>query len=190
MIRVEVARGTTVEIPIRMESGVLVYRPIAGVEASTPLRLNVPAHGLLDDWRCAVAGAVGLDEGNALSQPPRDIEMRHVTVIDADVIEFNRVDAADWTPYCHGGHVVAWEPLDLSVYTQAEMQVRDKPNGTLLGTYALYIDPALGALWLQLTPVVSEAIAYSEGVFTIRATRATGQVDALCSWEPKIVVTN
>lgn len=185
-MKIEIIKGTTVAIPIRMESSLLVYKPVAAMVDATPLRLTVTDHGMPADWRSAFTNVAGLESLGAANMPPRDRDMHRVVAVDANTIEFNAIDAEAYGGVS-GGHVVYFDPLDLSIYNSADLVVRDKA-GAALATYSLTIDAALNALWLNLTSVASAAIAYTAGVGRIQATRIAGQVDALSEWDVQISI--
>ena len=176
---IEIVRGTTVDVPIRVESTKMLYLPSDSVVSLAPLRVKIKNHPIPDGWRCAISGTIGLDQANAKSNPPRDNELRRVTVIDADIIEFNDINASEFEHYCSGGHVALWEPMNLSDYVSASMVVLDKIGGSVISTYALVIDMLSVALRLQMSDEQSAAVAYDTGIFSVRAETAGGRVDPL-----------
>lgn len=187
-IRISITRGSTVEIPIRMESGVLAYKDITGVPETAPLRLTVEAHGVLPHWRGVIANARGLDEGLCWDATPSDRDMRRIDVIDENTVEFNGINASDWTPYCSGGHLVFWVPVDLSVYSAGTMVVHDKNTRALLAEYPLVVDADNGTLWLRMTTVESAAIGFDSAVFSILGVRLDLRVEPLSDFSNSLSV--
>lgn len=188
-----VRRGTTVEIPIRLESSTWRYASISAIAQSAPVRITATAHGIPDGWRAAVMNVVGMTELNAEGNPPKDRELRRVHVVDADTVEINDVNAAGFRAYKSGGQLAWYAPQDLSMYEGARMQVRNKVGGTLLAEFTtdggtLEIDTVNDCLWLKLTEAQSLALTFSSGVFDIEMIRAGGDVDAICANDSTLTV--
>lgn len=114
---------------IRVEKETIVYKAITGINKVAPIRITVPGHGLVAGWRAAVTGVKGMLEINAKDpQRLRDSDYHAVTVVDANTIEFNDVDASDFGAYTSGGYVQYRDYYDLSGKT-ARMAVKQK-SGT------------------------------------------------------------
>lgn len=188
-----VRRGTTVDLPIRVESDTLRYAPISAVAQSAPIRITATAHGCPDGWRAAVMNAKGMTEINATHNPPKRTELRRATVIDADTVEFNTVNAAGFRAYTSGGQVVFYKPLELSMFDAARMDVKSKVGGDTLFSFSttdgtLELDSATQTLWLRLTDEQSAVLPFSVGVFDIELVTPGGAVTAVCSAESTITV--
>lgn len=57
-LKLTIRRGASEDIPIRVESDVLVYKPITGIAASAPISITAVAHGLKDGWRAAACAVL------------------------------------------------------------------------------------------------------------------------------------
>lgn len=198
-LALKVKRGATVALPIRVESDVLVYAPITAIARTAPVSITAPAHSLPDGWRAAVMNAVGLIDLNAESNPPSDDEMHIVTVTDANTVTFNKVNAAGYkrAHVAGTGHLAYYQPLDLSLYSGAIMEVKDAVGGARLALFAtpgtltdpltdlvdgvLDIDTVNTVLWLKMTDEESEVLDFIKGVFDIKLVKPSGETDFLCT---------
>lgn len=190
---VTIRRGASVDLPIRVESSTWTYKTITGVAQSAPVRITAAEHGLIDGWRAAVMNVKGPTDLNAENNPPKDKELRTVTRVDADTVEFNSVNGAGFKAYVSGGQLAYRAPLGLSAYTSADMVVKTKVGGTELARFSttdetLELDPTNQALWLRLTDEVTAAFTFDAGVFDIELTDAEGGVTPICSAESTFTV--
>lgn len=200
-----IRRGETVNIPIRVESDVLAYKAITSIAKAGPARLVVAGHGLADGWRAAVANAQGMSEINFArseeGRPPRDKDLRPVTVIDANTIEFNGINSAGFGAHtADTGHLVFYAPADLSLYAGARMEVKDAVDGTRLALFAtpstvadatngeLELDDTNNALRLRTTDEESALLDFDEGVFDIELLTAGGDVTPICTADSVLTV--
>lgn len=63
--------GTTHRSTLRIMQPTWIYKPVTGIEASAPVRLHVPDHGIeTDSWPCWLAGVQHMPELNR--DPPRE----------------------------------------------------------------------------------------------------------------------
>jgi len=200
-LSLEVRRGATNDVPIRVESSKWGYASISAMSQSAPLRVTAAGHGIPDGWRAAVMNATGgMTSLNATSNPPRDSDLRPVVRVDADTVEFNAVNAAGLKAYAGGGQLAFRVPVDLSAYTHARMEVKTEVGGDRLALFAtaggvseatdgaLEIDVANDALRLQLTPAQAALLVFDSGVFDIELIRANGDVRPLCTADSEFVV--
>lgn len=189
----EIRRGATIALPIRLESEELQSVPVTAISRSAPVRITAPGHALSDKWRAAVVCAGGMSEINAENYPPRDSELRQVTRIDNDVVEFNKVSSACFRAYSSGGYLVSYAPYDLSLYDGARMEVKNRVGGTQLALFTtadgtLELDEALGCVWLKISAGDSAALTFSSGVFDIELYNDDSKVTAVCSAESTFTV--
>lgn len=57
--------GTTHRSTLRIMQPTWIYKPVTGIEASAPVRLHVPDHGIeTDSWPCWLAGVQHMPELN------------------------------------------------------------------------------------------------------------------------------
>lgn len=192
-LQLEIRRGASEDIPIRIESDRLVYVAITGIANSSPIRITAPAHGCPDGWRAMVQAAVGMAEINTPWDGVTDDAFRTATFVDINNVEFNGVNAATFGTWTSGGQLVYREPLDLSPFVEARMDVKASVSGPVLATYRhtagnLLIDTAAHAL--RLKPSVSETLDLSAGkrFFDIELVRADGSVLAVCSAKSTLTV--
>lgn len=201
-LNLTIRRGATIALPIRVESSELAYAPITAIQRTAPVSITATAHGIPDGWRAAVANAVGLTELNAENNPPKDAELRLVTRVDADTIEFNSVNAAGYRKahVASTGQLVFYKPVDLSLYTGARMECKDRVGGTRLALFAtpatvadlldgeLELDSSNDTLWLRLTDEESSVIDFDKCVFDIELLRANGDVEPICTADSVLTV--
>jgi hypothetical protein len=132
---------------IRWEAPPLIWRNITGIARSAPARLTVPAHGVPDGWIVEVESARGMREINNRG-------WQKVTVIDADTIELNAVNALDFHPYHEGGVIKFNTPVDFTgmVFTA---RLKDRRGGepflTLTEGHGLTIRPELSRVDVLVT---------------------------------------
>lgn len=192
-LQLTIRRGASEDIPIRIESDRLVYVTITGIANSSPIRITAPAHGCPDGWRALVQAAVGMDQINTAWDGVTDDAFRRATLVDTNTVEFNDVNAATFGTWTSGGQLVYREPLDLSPFVEARMDVKASVSGPVLATYrhtagSLLIDTAANAL--RLKPSIAETLLLtaSRKVFDIELVRADGSVVAVCSAKSTLTV--
>ena len=98
---IKIVKGKTFLDVIRWESAPVIYKAITGISFATGApRITEMAHGLTDGWLVACYGIEGLTELNA-DDPERlrESDYHASTVIDADTIEINEVNAANFRPW-------------------------------------------------------------------------------------------
>src|SRR6185312_10219966 len=109
-----IGKGTTYILPYRYGSEPIVYKPITAKVSDTPLRLTVPGHGLTDGWPVALTDT-GWPQLSAKTWPPCATDNLRATVVDADTIEFNTIDAKRLTgDYAAGGVLAYLTPVSLA----------------------------------------------------------------------------
>ena len=175
-----IRRGATNVIPIRLTTSVWRYIAITAITASAPVRITAPAHNIPDCWRALIYGVRGMLAINTQRPPEkaREADWRMLTVIDADTLEINDINAADFAAYAGGGHLQIYAPMDLSGIASARMQVND-PAGAQIAYFTtadrLSIDVASASVVLSLDPPDSRAIS-SSGLFDIELVTTSGDV--------------
>lgn len=178
-----IRQGSTFALPVMWERDTLIYRAITAVAQSAPVRLTVPAHGAPSGWLCAVMNAKGPSALNALNNPPRDAEFNPATVVDADTVEFNKINGAAFRPYGGGGQLVYYAPGDLGEIVDARMQIRTKIDGPVLHELALgdgiAFDFAKSRVVIEIPAAITEAFAFRSGVYDLEIEDAEGVVTPL-----------
>lgn len=135
-----IRQGATFVFQVLWETDVLVYRPIVGISNTAPAVVTSPDHGVPNGWMVAIASVVGLNELNAVGNPPKDEEFRKADVISDSEIAFNKVNAAGFKVYQSGGFVVYYQPADLNLVQSVRMQIRDKIGGNAIHSMTLADD--------------------------------------------------
>lgn len=187
-ITIEVRKGSSADIALRIESSTMRFAAITGMQNSAPLRVTAPNHGIFDMWHAAVIDATGMVELNAAdSNAIGESEFHQVTVVDANTLDFNGISSAGFSAYISGGHLAYYAPFDLSGYTSARMDIKRRVGGTIelaLNTTdgTLAIDPATSTVWIHLSEAKLSTLVSREYVFDIELIRAGG-IDAICSAE-------
>lgn len=178
--RLDVLQGATFTFVFRWETTPIVYKAITAILAQAPARLTVPGHGLTEGWRAAVQSVRGMRQINAVNDPPEDADYHPVTVVDANTIELNDVNAASYSTYSGGGYLRFNTPVDLAGYT-ARMKVKDRVGGTellLLDTSnsRIAIDSAAKTITLTLAANDTDDLAFTSAVYDLEMVSATGVV--------------
>lgn len=113
---IELIAGKTFTDILRWETAPIVRIPIVGITCPNGAALiNASGHGLPNGWRVAVTNVKGMTEINAEDpQRIRDSEYHQATVVSADLIELNEVNAAGFKPWTSGGFVQYNTPVSLT----------------------------------------------------------------------------
>lgn len=181
-IDLEVRRGATFQLPILWEGSMLIYRQISSIANSSPIRISSAAHGIPDGWLVAVANVKGMAELNAASNPPADAEFRRATVLDANTIEFNRVNGAAFRAHMSNtGQLVFYEPMLPIVGLKARMQIKNKVGGTVLYQLTtenggIAIDVVLKRITLDFPADAFVGAAWKTGVYDLETEDPNGVV--------------
>lgn len=181
----EVLQGKTFVRVFRWESLPIVYKAITAIAQAAPALITVVGHGVPEGWRVAVVSVKGMEEINAKNAVPRDTDYHKATVVSADSISLNDVNAADFTAYTSGGYVRYNTPIDLTGYT-ARMTIKDRIGGTVLATLTsaagdIIINNTTKTVQIQLSAVATAAYTWLSGVYDIEMVSASGQVSPLAA---------
>lgn len=190
-VDLSVKQGETFSYVFRWETRPIVYKNISAITATAPVRLTVTGHGLVSGWRAAVVSVGGMTELNAQYSPPDDSDYHQVTVIDANTIEFNDVNALSYSAYTSGGAIQYNTPVSLAGFT-ARMTVRDRVGGDELLSLTtendrIVISPSTNSISLRLTAVDSEELTFSRGVYDLELVSSTDEVTRLVNGVIRIV---
>lgn len=177
-----IQQGKTFALVLRWETLPIQYKTITAIQQTAPARLTVTGHGFPDGWRCAVTNVKGMTEINAEANNLRDKDYNPITVIDANTVEINAINAAGFRAYTSGGVLQGNTPVDLTGFT-ARMTIKDKVGGTALHTMVSPTDIALDTTKYTITLTISAAatgaFAWKTGVYDLELVSATGVVTAL-----------
>lgn len=172
--------GATNTLVIRWEDADhLLYKQVTAVVSQIPLRLTVPGHGIPDGWSAGFIGFSGVNF-NAKTMPPRPVDMREVTVIDANTIEFNDLVLAT-VPGITSARLVMYAPRELAGYT-ARMQVRASANSevALLSLTSpldgIIVDAATYKTTVTVKPSDTENVTWFNGVYDVEFVSGSGDV--------------
>lgn len=171
-----VIRGSTYRDTRRLMQPPKVYRPIAAIAATAPVRLTVDGHGLTGDWLAWVIGTSGLQELNR--EPPRQLPHR-VEVIDADTLEINGLSATGFKPAAGSGQLVYQPPVDLTGAT-ARLTIREQEEGgaelLVLASGTGITHTAPGTLKVEIAADVTEGLSWTSAWYHLEVTFADGTV--------------
>jgi hypothetical protein len=169
-------QGRTFSQLVRWETTPVIYRAITGITPTAPVCLTVPGHGCPDGWRAAVTGVKGMPEINAPANRLSDRDYHAVTVIDADTLEFNEVDASGFRPYVSGGYLQYNTPVALSGFT-GRMKIKDRIGGKVLASteaedapldiLTVTVEAAEKTIRLTIPASATEAIQWRHGVYDL-----------------------
>lgn len=184
-----VREGATNRIPLRFEVDELVWVPIANITQTAPLEVETTVpHNCPDEWGVAITGVRRPREINA-EMPLKDRSFNRAKRTDVDKLVFNKIDGSVLAPYGGGGHVVFYKPLDLTTFSEARLEVKDRVGGTQLAYYStedntLVFDPVNNTFWVE----PGDTFGFSKGVFDLEFVNPGGEVRAMCSVDSTFIV--
>lgn len=185
-----ILQGKTFEQIFRWETAPIVYKPITAIVAQAPVRLTCVGHGLVDGWRAAVVSVRGMTQINAEGSPPDATDYHPVTVVDDDTVEFNDVNAAEYSAYTSGGYLQFNTPIDLTGYS-ARMTIKNRVGGTSLleldSSDEIAIDADARTITLTIAPAVTELLTFSRAVYDLEMVASGGAVYELASGALKLI---
>lgn len=171
-----IKKGKTLAKVYRWETGPIVYKPISAITKAAPCRVTAATHGIPSGWRVAIVSVKGMSEINAGNAPPKARDYHQATVVDANTVEFNDINSADYKAYTSGGYLQYNTPVDLSGYV-GRCVIKDKVGGTVLASteaahaplniLTLGIDNAAKTITLGMTAATAAALTWKKGVFEI-----------------------
>lgn len=166
-------QGKTFNRLLRWAAEPYVYRPITGITKAAPAVITCPTHGLKDGQRFFIVSVLGMTQINAVKTPPNPSTDSHkATVVDANTIEVNDVNAANFTTYKSGGYVQYLTPVDLTGYT-ARMSIKDRVGGTELfrldtTNSRIVLDVVESTITLTITAADTAALTtWKKGVYDL-----------------------
>lgn len=172
-----IRKGATFAQTLRWEAPPIVWKPITAISLTAPVRLTVPAHGCPPNWRVNVS----------CNKSMREIDGAKgvATVIDADTIEINTINASGFKPYKGDGYLSFNTPVDMTAMT-ARMSIKDKVGGTELLRLdttkgGLTIDPNVCAITMTISAAQTELMAWKRGVYDLEIVDSLGAVHMLLS---------
>jgi hypothetical protein len=184
-------RGATFNMVLRWENMPYVYAAITGVAQAAPARITAVGHGLVNGWRAAVVSVLGMVEINAENVPPKNKDYHQVTVVDANTVTLNDVNAAGFTPYQSGGYLQYLTPVPLTGYT-AKMSIKDQIDGLELlrldtTNGRIVIDPTALTITLTILPADTAALMWMNGVYDLDMVSPTGVLTPLLAGSVQVI---
>ena len=183
-----IKQGKTCVLVLRWEQDTILYKPITAITQTAPVRITSASHDIPDGWRGAVTNVKGMTEINAVANNIGDRDYHPITVVDANTVELNDVNAAGFKPYISGGYLQINKPVDLAGYT-ARMDIKDKVGGSVLASsdaadvplniITLTLDTTNKTITLLISATNTAAIAWRKGVYELEMVSASGVVDAV-----------
>ena len=178
-----IVQGTTYELPVRWETEPIVYKAITGVTQTAPAVVTCVGHGAPDGWRVAVVSVKGMTQINAKNSPPKESDYTLATVLTADTLELNSVNAAGFKAYTSAGYVQYNAPQDLTGYI-ARMDIKDKIGGTVLLALTtengrITVNNTTKTITLVISADDTAAITRKKGVYDLELESPAGVVTAL-----------
>jgi hypothetical protein len=166
-----IKQGKTFTRTFRWGASPIIYKAITAISQAAPVQITVPAHGYPDGWPATVVSARGMTEINAPHSPPWPMDHHRLTKIDADTIQFNKVNSSDFTPYTAGGYVRAYTPVDLTNYV-ARMKIKDRIGGTVLVSLTsaagdIVLDNTKKTIVVTISATATAGYTWTRGVFDI-----------------------
>lgn len=172
-------RGVSFVRSWRWCTGPLIYKAVSDATSLTPLTLTVTAHGVTDGASVAFADLGGLDSVNVkewLTGPdyfgPSSSDYYPATVVDADTLLFDTVDAArTGDAYTGGGKIVYATPVDLSTISGVAFHlyaIADPTTAVMTKDCAL--DNTAKTISLEVAPADVAALTDDEYTWNLLAT--------------------
>jgi hypothetical protein len=179
----QIIQGKTFVQVVRWETSPIVYKAITGISKTAPITITVPGHGAVHGWRGAVTAVQGMKQANAAHTPPRDDDYHQITYIDADTVQFNDVNAAEYDTYTSGGYLQYNTPQDISGYT-ARMSIKNRVGATALDTFTsvggdIVVDNSAKTITLTISATDTAAYTFRKGVYDLELISAGGVVTQL-----------
>ena len=193
-----IPQGGTFSLVLRWETTPIVYKAITAITKTAPVRLTVSGHGMVDGWRGAVTDVLGMTEINAEANDIHDRDYNPVTVVDANTIEINAIDAGKFKTYVSGGYIQYNTPVSLIGYV-GRMKVKDRIGGTvLLSTEAadsplnaitITVDDAAKTITVTIPASATDDITWSRGVYDLEMVSADAEPVVTPLYSGKVTVS-
>ncbi len=186
-----IQQGKTFSLALRWETEPVVYKAITAIQQTAPVRLTVTGHGIPDGWRAAITNVKGMTEINAIANSVKDKDYNPVTVVDANTLEINAINASGFKAYVSGGYLQYNTPVDLTGFS-ARMSIKDKVGGTDLLTLTpansrIVINTGLKTITLTISATDTAALTWTKGVYELEMVSGAGVVTSLLTG--KVTVT-
>lgn len=179
-------QGETFLRIIRWETTPFIYKAISAITNAAPVSITANGHGLKTGWRAAVVSVQGMTEINALNDPPRDNELRQVTVMDSNTVTINKLNSSDFAPYVGpSGYLQFYTPVDLTGYS-ARMMIKDRVGGTTLVSLTsglpdnrIVIDVVNNIITITVSATDTAAFTFTSGTYDLEMVSPTNAVTTI-----------
>lgn len=173
-IPLTICQGSTFRKPLRWGQAKRTYKPITGATKAAPCVLTVTGHGVPDGWPIYVQSVRGMEELNSDSPYV-------ATVLTANSIELNAVNALDFTTYAGGGTIIYNLPVDLAGFTaRAHVRATQDASTTILTltteNSGIVIDNTAKTITLVVSAAQTADLSFEEAVYDLEMISAGGEV--------------
>lgn len=181
-----IKQGSSWSRVLRWESPTISYRPITAITKSAPVIITSASHGIPAGWRVAVQSVQGMKQINATNSPLKDKDYHKATVVDANTITLNDVNALEYSTYTSGGVLVFNTPIDLTGYT-ARMQIKAKlADATSIleltsENFGITISPSSSTIALFMSASTTAAFTFKSAVYSLEMVSSGGIVTEIMS---------
>lgn len=114
---ITIKKGKTFSRVLRPSAPPFIYKAITAITKAAPAQITATGHGLVTGQYVAVVSVKGMTQINAKigsDGHPRDDAYHKVTVIDANTLSINAINAAEFSTYVSGGYLQFHTPLDMT----------------------------------------------------------------------------
>jgi hypothetical protein len=174
-------QGKTYRRVFRWGTKPFIYAAITAITKDAPARVTAAAHGMPDGWRSAIVSVLGMRQINAINSPPKASDFHRATVIDADTVDFNDINACEFSTYTSGGKLQFYTPVSLAG-CEARLTIRDHVGGTALieltstPAAGIALDDTAKTITVTITAAQTAAFTWTAGVFDLEVEDADGNV--------------
>jgi hypothetical protein len=174
-----VKKGETFQKRFFWSDGTLVSKPITAISQAAPMVVTAVAHGMVNSWRAAIASARGMIQANIQDYPPKAADWKRISVVNANQVQFEEVNSADYDAYTSGGFLIYQNPVSL-VGAVASLYVRDAPEtGTIYET--LTSSPSSGLIVDDTSKSITAtlqtaALTWDIGYYDLEVTLSSGRI--------------
>ena len=178
-----IQQGSTFTQVLRWEVAPIIYDPISAITQSAPARITSALHNIPDGWRAAIVSVKGMSQINATNSPVKNSDYQRVTVVDANTVTLNEVNAASYSAYTSGGYLQYNSPASLAGFT-ARMAIKTMLGGDVLLSLTtqnggIVVDDIGKTITLNISATDTAAITWTAGVYDLEMVSAAGVVTQL-----------
>lgn len=172
---ITIKQGKTYRNVLRWEAKPFVYKAISGITQTGPATITATGHGIPDGWRVMVESVKGMAEINS-DQRGLD-KWSQATVVDANTVELNDINASSFKAYKSGGYLKFYTPVDLDGFT-CRAVIKDAIGATLWSGNPT-IDNTAKTVTIEISAADTAAMDFSRGVIEVEIESSGGEVTQL-----------